>query len=254
MKRVLLLLTVLLLAACDQTAETPQKTTPANEQYSVGTVLETIDVDSYTYLRLDQQGKEVWLASNPVWVKKGDVVKYSDPALMKDFHSKTLNRTFPYILFVNNVELVNPDDPIAAKAQAPQSAAPPPQAATPPSQVANPHANAKSAVSMTVEDVDVKPLAGGKTIAEIFADAKKLEGQEVSLRAKVVKYSPNIMGKNWITLADGTGEPPDNKLVVTSKWTVSVGDEAIATGKVRNNVDIGAGYKYKVLLEEARFD
>jgi hypothetical protein len=44
-----------------------------------------------------------------------------------------------------------------------------------------------------------------------------------------------------------------NKLVVTSSETVAVGDEVIVKGLVKTNVDIGAGYNYKVLLEEAGF-
>ena len=73
------------------------------------------------------------------------------------------------------------------------------------------------------------------------------------MRAKVVKFSPNILGKNWVTLEDGTGTAPNNKLVVTSSWSVAVGDEVVVKGKVKNNVDIGAGYTYEVLLEEASF-
>ena len=32
------------------------------------------------------------------------------------------------------------------------------------------------------------------------------------------------------------------------------GDEVVVKGRVKNNVDIGAGYNYEVLLEEASFN
>jgi hypothetical protein len=61
------------------------------------------------------------------------------------------------------------------------------------------------------------------------------------------------MGKNWITMQDGTGTEPDNRLVATSSELVSPGDLVIASGILRKDIDIGAGYKYKILLEEATF-
>ena len=111
-------------------------------------------------------------------------------------------------------------------------------------------AAAEKAVS---ELINVQPLEGGKTIATLFAEHEQIEGQEVSLRAKVMKFSPNILGKNWVTLKDGTGTEPDNKLIVTTAETVSIGDEVVVKGKVKSNIDIGAGYAYKVILEEASF-
>ena len=100
---------------------------------------------------------------------------------------------------------------------------------------------------------EIPPLSDGKTIVALFAESAQLNKQAVSLRAKVMKVSQNIMGKNWITLQDGTGTEPDNKLVTTSSELVSPGDLIIARGILRKDVDIGAGYKYKVLLEEATF-
>jgi len=215
------------------------------------TVIETIDVGNYTYIHLNEQGKEIWLASNPITVKKGDQVRFSNAAVMKDFHSKKLDRTFDEILFVNDIQAIGPDGAdvagTAAAAAQPQGGEP---AADP---AVNPHANVHAQAATVTEPVTVQPLKGGRTIAEIMADRKKLEGKEVSLRAEVVKISPNIMGKNWMTLKDGTGAPPDDSLMMTTTWTASVGDVSVVKGRLRYDVDIGAGYTYKVLLEDARF-
>jgi len=100
---------------------------------------------------------------------------------------------------------------------------------------------------------EVTPLAGGKTIADIIAESAGLEGQVVKLSAKIMKVSTLILGKNWITLQDGTGTQPGTKLVVTSQEIPFKGDVVVVTGVVRTDIDIGSGYQYAVLLEEATF-
>ena len=92
-----------------------------------------------------------------------------------------------------------------------------------------------------------------KTIADITGDSAGLKGQTVSLRAKVIKVSKNVMGKNWITLQDGTGTEPDNKLIATSTETVMPGEIVTVSGVIHTDLDLGAGYHYDVLLEEATF-
>ena len=47
---------------------------------------------------------------------------------------------------------------------------------------------------------------GGKTIAEVYAEAGALKDQRVKIRGKVVKFSGGIMGKNWLHIQDGTGD------------------------------------------------
>jgi hypothetical protein len=61
------------------------------------------------------------------------------------------------------------------------------------------------------------------------------------------------MGKNWITLQDGTGSDPDNKILATSQESVAPGALVVARGTVVTDVDLGYGYQYKVLLEEVTF-
>ena len=99
----------------------------------------------------------------------------------------------------------------------------------------------------------VEPLDGGMTIAEIIAAYEQIEGQEVSLRARVTKFSANILEKNWITLQDGTGTAPNDKITATTMETVKTGEVFTIEGIVKTDVNLGGGYLYKVLLEEARF-
>lgn len=237
----LLLLLVFALFGFDKPAHASSEVPP--EQ--TGLVLEAFNVGSYTYMRLDMHGNEVWVACPPVELKEGDEVGFSGAMMMQDFHSKSLDRTFDKILFASGVRLVS------ASGKHPSVPEVSPNAANPHTGLTS--TTAKSPAPKAPEPIDVKQLEGGTTIAKLFAERESLEGQEVSLRSQVVKFSPNILGKNWIRLQDGTGTAPNNELTVTSSETVEIGDELIVKGWVRSNVDIGAGYTYKVLLEEASF-
>ena len=69
-----------------------------------------------------------------------------------------------------------------------------------------------------------------------------------------MKYTAGVMGKNWIHLRDGSGSATDNTddVVVTTKDETKVGDVVLARGTVRTDVNLGSGYSYKVLVEEAK--
>ena len=66
-----------------------------------GKVVSVIDASIYTYIEVSQGDKVIWLAAPAVALKKDDNIRFSDGVEMKDFHSKTLDRTFPSIIFVN---------------------------------------------------------------------------------------------------------------------------------------------------------
>ncbi len=93
---------------------------------------------------------------------------------------------------------------------------------------------------------------GGKTVNEIYLQRDSLSGKEVILRAKVVKFSPQIMGKNWLHVQDGTGEKGTNDLTVTSAAAAKVGDTVLVKGALSTNKDFGLGYKYDLIIEDAQ--
>jgi hypothetical protein len=70
-------------------------------------VLSTIDAAQYTYLEVTRNKKTLWLAAAAVAAKKGDVVRFDDGMVMTNFHSKTLNRTFPSVTFVNRLVITS---------------------------------------------------------------------------------------------------------------------------------------------------
>jgi len=70
-------------------------------------VLSTIEVPQYTYIEVMQDNKNRWLAATTVAVKKGDTIQFNDGTTMINFNSKTLNRTFANITFVDRVVVAN---------------------------------------------------------------------------------------------------------------------------------------------------
>ena len=79
---------------------------PAAPQHQ-GKVVKVTHAAGYTYLQLDMSGREVWVASAPVNVKAGDTVAWAGGAVMQNFTSKSLRRTFDEITFVETVSVVN---------------------------------------------------------------------------------------------------------------------------------------------------
>jgi hypothetical protein len=193
-----------------------------------GVVAETMDAGGYTYARLDHGGTMLWVAGPETKLVVGSRLGKLSGTLMPSFHSSALNRTFDKIYFVNAYEVAS--------------------AAIP-----NPHgasgAVAGGAATSLIEKV--APAAGGKTVADVFAGKATLAGKPVVVRAKVVKVSNGILGKNWLHLQDGTGAAGTNDLIATTQATAKVGDIIVVRGTVATNQDIGAGYRYEVLVDNA---
>jgi len=105
------------------------------------------------------------------------------------------------------------------------------------------------------EPIKVEKAKGADayTVSETYEKAGKLDKKTVVVRGKVVKVSKGIMGKNWVHLRDGSGDPAKgtNDLVATTQNLPKVGDVVTAKGTLYKDKDFGAGYKYQVIVEEA---
>jgi len=131
---------------------------------------------------------------------------------------------------------------------------PSPHSASPKIDVGQMHAGISKAAD--VGDVKVPKATGpdAQTVAEIITKKTTLNSKPVLVRGKVVKYTPGVMGKNWIHLQDGSGSAADgtNDVLVTTKDETTIGAVVVARGTVRTDVDLGSGYFYKVLVDEAK--
>ena len=94
--------------------------------------------------------------------------------------------------------------------------------------------------------------ATAHTIAEIRAQKNALKDKPVALRGKVVKATNGVLGKNWIHVRDGSAQGDAGDLTVASADTAKVGETVLVTGTVHLDRDLGAGYHYDVLVEDAQ--
>ena len=199
----------------------------AEETIHAGTVIYTKNAGNYTYIRLKESGKKIWLATSPIQVSVGDPIEYMGGDVMKKFESKAINKTFDEIRFVTRIRVVK-NGPL-------------------------PDNQAMASVAPIPKKGEIKKTGKEKTVEEIFSGREQLKDRPVTLRGKVIKVSRNILKKNWITLSDGTGTAPDDRIVAVTTDLVTLGDVATVTGTLKTNVNLGAGYKYKVLIDEAEF-
>lgn len=206
---------------------------PAAQGQTVqGEVLEVKEVDPYTYLRLKTKGGELWAAVNKGPVQKGVQVTIENAMMMTNFESKALKKTFDKIVFGT----------LAGTGGASSGGAP-----------SQPHGSVTQVPGVADVAVPKAQGPGARTVAEIFGKRAELKDKPVLLRGKVVKFTPDVMGKNWVHLRDGSGAAKDNTndIIVTTKEMTQVGAVVLAKGIVRTDVDLGSGYAYKVLIEDA---
>jgi len=207
---------------------------PAAQQS--GKVLEVLQAGSYTYVHLDTGKEKVWLAGPTSQVKPGDRVVFLPAMPMTGFESKALGRTFDLVYFVGSIDREG--------AEPARGAVPPghPQAAP----------GAGRTVTAKMDFSKITKPAGGKTVAEIIKEKKQLSGKKIAVRGKVVKFSAEIMGKNWIHLNDGTVKEGGEDLTITTKAEAKVGDTVLVRGVVVTEKDFGSGYHYAVIIEDAQ--
>lgn len=238
----------------------PKASTATNIPSIAGTIVETMNASGYTYMLVDSGDKKTWVAIPATTVEKGAEIKYYQGMVMENFTSKTLDRTFDTVVFSSGLageEDETAPQPAPGKANDSFSAAI--KAEKNNRQTAPAPAMAESGGSVgaiaPLEEISIEKAsaANGYTVAEIFAKAEELAGEKVQIHGKVVKFSPMIMGKNWIHLQDGTGNPMQNShdLVVTSAENVEVGNIVTLEGTLAAKKDFGAGYKYDAIVEEA---
>ncbi|MCA9784527.1 MAG: hypothetical protein KDC10_11465 [Calditrichaeota bacterium] len=214
-----------------------------------GKVLETMNSGGYTYVKLDAADGPLWLAGPESKVSKGQTITTDQGSLMTDFTARSLNRTFEKIWFVSS---------ISGGGGAVKSADP--HAGIPGFGENKGAMGGMGAMSGSPKNTpaaqSAKPKAGsiakaGVTIADLYAKKDSYKGKTVEVRGVVTKYSGGIMGKNWLHIMDGSGAEGADDLSITTQTEVHVGDQVVVKGTLNTAVDVGAGYFYDLLVENA---
>ena len=227
------------------TASDPAAQPAADPNMWNGTVVETMNAGGYTYVLLDKGSEQIWVAGPETAIAVGDKVVMSPGMAMPDFESKSLERTFDVVYFVGGIEK---DDGHGHGASAHGGQ---PAGGMPPAGMG---AAGDAGSHMATERAKVEGVAkadGGYTVAEIFVNAADLKDQTIKVRGRVVKFTPNIMGTNWIHIQDGTGAEGTHDLTVTTNASAKTGDVVLVEGPLSVDRDFGAGYRYPVIIEGA---
>ena len=254
----LVLVAALSVVACKKPAEPgqpaagaqPPAAAPAADQIK-GKVLEKVDAAPYSYLKLATSAGEKWAAVPQTDAKVGAEVTVTVSAPMANFESKTLNKKFDVVYFGT----LGGDAPPPPAAPAPGGLAGPGGETPNPAQMAAQH----QVAAQGPDNVKIAKIAkaggpDGKTVEEIWTQRSALKEKSVTVKGQVVKFSPGIMGRNWIHLRDGTGsgDKNTNDVTITTQDDVKVGDLVTVKGTIRLDKDFGAGYAYPVIVEDAK--
>ena len=232
----------------------------------IGEVSEVLTTEDYLYVQLTTDAIKIWTATPIFEVKVGDRLVLPNAGLgMPNFPSKVLDKTFGFVYFISG--LITEEEyhaGIAAKESSEQAE----QENSSVSTDIAPNAKAPNDIThnniaknnehpLTNDEVTTlnkSSLEGNDTIsiAELFNQKEQLLGKQVTVQGKVVKYSPSIMGTNWLHLQDGsTSTNNNNDLTITTLAKVEVGNLVMVQGAITLNKDFGAGYKFDVIIENA---
>jgi hypothetical protein len=216
-----------------------------------GRVLETIDVANYTYLKLAApDGTELWAAIPVTKVEAQSRVVIHDAQPMHDFTSPTLKRTFPTIYFGNLGA-----NEVGGPGSTGDRSGLPPGAPSGVSSLGHPKLMAQ-APSSSITVGDVKPAEGptGLRISELRKRRQQLAGQTVRVRGVVVKTVPGVLDRTFLHVRDRSGRADgiEDDLTITTAGTPETAKALLFEGRVAADRDFGSGYRYDVLLEDAR--
>lgn len=211
--------------------KTQEMKIPQNTSELSGNVVETFNSGGYTYVNIEKDGKKSWVAVPEMKVSVGEEISFRPGIPMNDFKSKTLNRTFETIVFSAGVvgkQTGKHDRKTVGK---------------------------KHVKPTETKNINVKKAAGSDAykVAELYEKRTELDKKNITVRGQVVKFSSAIMGKNWIHLQDGSGDPikGTNDILATSQDVVAIGDIVTIKGTLYKDKDFGSGYKYSLVIEQS---
>lgn len=215
------------------TAYAQQKNTNEKQQTTASTiygkVTDIINSAGYTYAEIDTGEKKVWAAGPVTPLKNGDMVAFPTKMPMKNFHSKSMQRDFPIIYFVDHF-ITDKETSLNDSAA-----------------TASAHNQGKNSSPAKIIKT-IEKAKNGHTIAEIYSDKINLGDKTIRVRGQVTKFTPNILGKNWLHIRDNS---TTNDLTITTGNTAAIDDVIIIEGKLGLNKDFGYGYIYPLIIENA---
>ena len=197
-----------------------------NKDMHTVTVKEVLPTSKYVYLYVEEGESEFWIAAMKQEVNVGETYFYQGGLLKTNFESKEYNRVFDKMYLVSKIVPANHNNANASTTSD------------------NTQTEEKKAAT-TPRKIDKE---GSVKIADIISNPEKYDGKTIQVSGECVKINPNIMGRNWVHLKDGSLD--DYDFVITTDAAIPEGHVITMTGTVVLNKDFGAGYKYDVIIED----
>ena len=223
MKSILFVIVLALFVSCSSEGDKQSETSKWENKVKVEEVIHT---SAYTYLLVDKDGYDRWIAVSRMDANVGDVLYYNNGLEMVDFKSRELDRTFSNLLLVQVIS--------DGKSKVPKR--------QPLQVIQNNKQTSSSARTSTSSS------AGVVSLTELFENPNIYNGKKIIVTGKVVKFAPRIMGRNWIHIVNDKGE---YDLTITTNDKVNIDDNVTFDGVITLNKDFGAGYKYAIIMEES---
>jgi len=225
-----LIMVTALLISCSKEKEQKTVADSAGQATHKAVAEEVIQATSYTYIKVNEGDKVYWIAVTRREVKVGMILYFVQGMEMKNFESKDLNRTFDSVYFVDKIS----DKPMTVPKM---------------SGAEDPHAGTKSQAKLSIS---ITPAKGSILIGELIADKPSYAGKSAIVTGQVTKFNANIMGRNWVHIQDGSEADGKYDLTITTTEKTRVGDVVTFSGIIALDKDFGAGYKYEVIMEDAK--
>ncbi len=199
-------------------------------------VKDVLPTDKYVYLNVEEEGNTFWIATRKQEVEVGQSYFFKEGLLKRNFESKEYNRVFDEIYLVSQIVPSNHGAGMGMPQQQDASGESPASTQT-------------DEQAMDAQQTQVQRVEGSIPIAELVENPEAYEGKEVQISGRCTKINPNIMGRHWIHLKDGTKD--DFDLVLTSQTAIPEGAVVTMKGTVALDKDFGAGYRYDIIIEQA---
>jgi starvation-inducible outer membrane lipoprotein len=206
--------------------------TPAAEavaQVHKAVVNEVLQTSKYTYLNVTEDGNEVWIAVPKTEAEVGETYYYRGGLKKTNFKSVEHNRVFETVYLVSGIS------------KSPSGTGVP---------SGHMHTGMED-IPQADPGVKIDPPSGGISIAELFKNRSKYDGQTVRIKGRCVKLNNMIMNRNWVHLQDGSLEDSEQNLTITTTENIPLGAVVAVEGVISLNKDFGAGYRYDIIMEEA---
>jgi hypothetical protein len=251
---------VILFSGCQTGQQDSKSTNTEQSNFHKIVVHEVLQASEYTYLHARQDNSDIWLAVPSMQAKPGDTYYYEGGITMQKFESKELNRVFESIILLEKLNTEPKSSAIVASDKPYANPSPDNSHATsqnnPPTMnhdntPATTEGYTRKATPPEKKEVKVTIPKGGISIADLYAHKESYAGKTVIVKGQVTKYTPAVMNKNWIHIQDGTDNNGKFDLAITSTNEMKVGDVVTFEGKISLNKDLGYGYFFDVIMEDA---